>query len=129
MKQYQGAGQGVFYKGLWWRVLRGAILSEGSRDHCHPEDRLSRLPTDLKAHTYRAIFRGFVTELAVESANSIPELDDYTTDSVIVSRLSLSNMFNIFLTSWNRPTGIGRLLQSPDGKPARTLSVVVVPLQ
>ena len=56
----------------------------------------------VKAHTQRPIFRGFVVESAIESAdsipelaNSIPELADYTTDSVIVGRLPLSNMFNI----------------------------------
>ena len=41
------------------------------------------------------IFRGFVAESAVESVDSIPEPADYTTDSVIVCRLPLSNMFNI----------------------------------
>ena len=45
----------------------------------------------VKAYTHRPIFRG-----VSESADSIPELADYTTDSVIVGRLPLSNMFNIF---------------------------------
>ena len=49
----------------------------------------------LKAHTHRPIFRGFVVESAVELADSIPALAVYTTDSVIVGRLPLSNMFNI----------------------------------
>ena len=31
----------------------------------------------------------------LESSDSIPELADYTTESLIVSRLPLSNMFNI----------------------------------
>ena len=42
------------------------------------------LNTSVKAHTHRAIFRGFRAESAVESVNSIPESADYTTDSVIV---------------------------------------------
>ena len=53
------------------------------------------LNTSVKAHTHRAIFRGFRAESAVESVDSIPESADYTTDSVIVGRLPLSNMFNI----------------------------------
>ena len=50
----------------------------------------------LKAHTHRPIFRGFLAELAVESADSIPESADYTTDSEIVGRLPLSNVSNIY---------------------------------
>ena len=38
----------------------------------------------LKAHTHRPIFRGFLAELAVELADSIPETADYATDSIIV---------------------------------------------
>ena len=38
----------------------------------------------LKARTHRPIFRGFVAESAVESADSIPESADSTTDCVIV---------------------------------------------
>ena len=49
--------------------------------------------TQSKVHAHRPIFRGFLAELVVES---IPESADYTTDSVIVRRLPLSNMFNIF---------------------------------
>ena len=49
----------------------------------------------FKAHTHRPIFRGFVAESVAESADSIPESADYTTDSVIVGRLPLSNMLNI----------------------------------
>ena len=49
----------------------------------------------LKAHIHRPIFRGIVAESAVESANSIPESADSTTDFTIVGRLSISNMFNI----------------------------------
>ena len=39
---------------------------------------------NLKARTHRPIFRGLAAESVVESANSIPESVDYTTDSVIV---------------------------------------------
>ena len=55
----------------------------------------------------------------VELADSIPELADYTTDSVIVGRLPLSNMFDILnpLKSSDRsrpranwPSGYGPLL-------------------
>ena len=49
----------------------------------------------FEAHTHRPIFRGFLAESAVESSDSIPESADYTTDSVIVGRLPLSNMFTI----------------------------------
>ena len=49
----------------------------------------------VKAHTHRPIFRGFVAESVVELADPIPESADYTTNSVIVSRLPLSNMFNV----------------------------------
>ena len=58
----------------------------------------------LKAHTHRPIFRGIIAESAVESADSIPELADFT----IVGRLSISNMFNIFTATQSadssRPT-------------------------
>ena len=66
--------------------------------------------TFVKAHTHRPIFRGFVAESGVESADSIPELADYTTDSVIVGGLPLSNMFLNALESddWNQPNiGVG----------------------
>ena len=49
----------------------------------------------IKAHTHRPIFRGVAAELVVESADSIPESADSTTDSVIVSRLPVLNIFNI----------------------------------
>ena len=49
----------------------------------------------IKARTHRPIFRGSAAELVVESADSNPESADSTTDSVIVGRLSLSNMFDI----------------------------------
>ena len=66
------------------------------------------LADPLKAHTHLPIFRGFVAESAVELADLISELADYTTDFVIVGRLPLSNMFNILnpLESadyWSRP--------------------------
>ena len=51
----------------------------------------------VKARTHRPIFRGFSAESAVESADSIPESSDSTTDFPIVGRLSLSNMFDILL--------------------------------
>ena len=49
----------------------------------------------VKAHTHRPIFRGFLAESVVELADSTAELADSSTDSVIVGRLSLSNMFDI----------------------------------
>ena len=49
----------------------------------------------VKACTHRPILRGFEAELVVESADSIPESADSTTDLMIVGRLSISNMFNI----------------------------------
>ena len=49
----------------------------------------------VKAHTHKPIFRGFVAESAVELADSITELANYITDSVIIGRLPLSNMFDI----------------------------------
>ena len=55
----------------------------------------------LKAH----IFGGSAVKSAIESADSIAESADSTTDSVIVSRLTLLN--------------IGRLLQSADEKSAQ----------
>ena len=62
----------------------------------------------LKAHTHRPIFRGIIAELAVESADSIPESADSTTDFTIVGRLSVSNMFNISTPTqsafFSRPT-------------------------
>ena len=48
-----------------------------------------------KARTHRQIFRGLVAESALESADSSPESADSTTDSVIVGRLHVLNMFNI----------------------------------
>ena len=69
--------------------------------------------TSFKACTHRPIFTGFLAELDVELADSIPKPVDYTTDSVIVSRLPLSNMFNILNSresaNGSRPTiGVGR---------------------
>ena len=49
----------------------------------------------FKARTHRPILMGFVAESGVESADSIPESADSTTDFTIVGRLSISNMFNI----------------------------------
>ena len=49
----------------------------------------------IEARTHRLILRGFVADSAVESADSIPESADSTTDFTIVGRLSISNMFNI----------------------------------
>ena len=51
----------------------------------------------LKAHTHRPILNGFAVESAVESADSIPESADSTTDFTVVGRLSLSNMFDMLL--------------------------------
>ena len=67
----------------------------------------------VKARTHRAILRGFAAESATESADYTPELADYTTNSVIVGRLPLSNMFNILnpleSADGSRPTiGVGR---------------------
>ena len=67
----------------------------------------------LKVCTHRPIFTGSSEESAVESANSTAEWADSTTDSVIVGRLALSNMFNILSplesTDGNRPIiGVGR---------------------
>ena len=53
------------------------------------------------------ILRGFVAE----SADSIPESADSTTDFTIVGLLSISNMFNIRHRP-SRPTRVGRLLPS-----------------
>ena len=53
------------------------------------------MSTLIKACTYRPIFRGLAAESAVESADSIPESADSTTDFVIVGRLPVLNMFNI----------------------------------
>ena len=68
---------------------------------------------EVKARTHRSIFRGLAAESAVESANSIPESADYTTDLLIVGRQPLSNLFNIL-----NPEELadGKLLQSADGK-------------
>ena len=49
----------------------------------------------VKGRTYRPIFRVLAAESAVESADSTPKSADYTTNSVIVCRLPLSNMFDI----------------------------------
>ena len=49
----------------------------------------------LKARTHRPILKRFAAESAVESADSIPESADSTTDFTIAGRLSISNMFNI----------------------------------
>ena len=70
---------------------------------------VSSSPTSrLKAHTHRPIFRGIIAESAVESADSIPESADSTTDFTIVGRLSISNMFNISTPTqsadFSRPT-------------------------
>ena len=49
----------------------------------------------VKAHAHRPIFKGIIAKSAVESADSILESADSTTDFTIVGRLSISNMFNI----------------------------------
>ena len=62
------------------------------------QNALSIISNDsFKAHTHRPIFRGFVAESVVESADSITESADYNIDSIIVGRLPLSNMFNILI--------------------------------
>ena len=75
---------------------------------------------NVKARTHRPILRGLAAGSAVESADSIPESADSTTDSVIVSRLPLSNMLNILkpleLADGNRPTfAVGRREIGPVG--------------
>ena len=52
----------------------------------------------------RSIFRGFVAESVLESADSSPESAVSTTDSMLVGRLSV-NMFNIDENRWT----VGRL--------------------
>ena len=74
----------------------------------------------LKAHTHRLIFRGFVVESTVESADSIPESADSTTNFVIVGRLPVLNMFNISTpiksADCSQPTiAVGRLQIGPVG--------------
>ena len=80
----------------------------------------------LKARTHRPILRGFEAESAVESADSMPESADSTADFTIVSRLFISNMFNILkpLESANDycsrpmangPSGYGALAYIPPG--------------
>ena len=46
----------------------------------------------IKTHTHRAILRGLAAESSVESADSIPESANSTTDFTIVCRLSISNL-------------------------------------
>ena len=48
-----------------------------------------------RARTNTPIFRGFVAESAIESADSSPESADSTTDSMPVSILRVLNMLNI----------------------------------
>ena len=48
----------------------------------------------VKARTHRPIFRGFAAELAEESADSIPESADSTTDFVVVGRLPVLRIDN-----------------------------------
>ena len=50
----------------------------------------------FKARTHRPIFRGFAAESAVEPADSIPESANSITDFVVVGRLPVLNMFNIY---------------------------------
>ena len=61
----------------------------------------------LKARTHRLIFTGSKAESVVELADS-----DSTTDSVIVGRLSVLNMFNIL----NPLKSADSLLESADSK-------------
>ena len=49
----------------------------------------------FKARTHKPIFKGFAAESVVESTDSIPELADSITYSVIDGRLYMLNMFNI----------------------------------
>ena len=71
----------------------------------------------IKLNTHRPIFRGLAAESVVESADSIPESADYIANSVIVGRLSLSNMFNILnpLESADRTIAVSRLEMGPLG--------------
>ena len=62
---------------------------------CNAVYTYSLLP--LKARTHRPIFKRFATESVVESADSLPESADSTTDFTKVGRLPLSNMFDILL--------------------------------
>ena len=49
----------------------------------------------IKTHTHMLILAGSELELAVESADSTTESAGCSTDSVIVGRLFVLNMFNI----------------------------------
>ena len=63
----------------------------------------------LKACTHRPILWGFEAESVVESAASLPESADSTTDFSIVGRLSISNMFDILKPLDLVGTGLNRL--------------------
>ena len=72
----------------------------------------------MKACTHTPICGESAVESAVELSDSSPELADYTTDFVIVSRLPVSNMCNIFTliqsADSSRPTiAIGGLQIGP----------------
>ena len=73
---------------------------------------MTREYVTVKARTNRLIFRGLAAESAVESAYSIPESANSTSDSVIFGQLSVLNMFNIL-----------NPLESADGK-RPTIAVV-----
>ena len=75
----------------------------------------------LKAHTHRPTFTGSAAESVVESANSAAEAADNTTNSVIVGRLSLSNMFDIL-----SPLESADFLQSAGGKSAQWVQALSI---
>ena len=56
---------------------------------------LSAAICNLKAHTHSPIFRVIIAESTVETADSITESADSTTNFTKVGLLSISNMFNI----------------------------------
>ena len=64
--------------------------------------------TSFKAHTHTPIFGGSAVKSAIESADSIGESADCTTNAVIVGQLSVSNMFNVLkpleVANRHRPT-------------------------
>ena len=85
-----------FFGGLSWEVILLIEKKEKWNYELLAWEHYHKWLSTFKAHTHRPILRGIIAESAVESADSIPESVDSTTDFTIVGRLSISNMFNIF---------------------------------
>ena len=72
---------------------KGILLHEYSQSAILHAPHFRRV---VKARTHKPTFAGLALESVLEPSDSSPELGDSTTDFLIVDRLPVSNMFDIY---------------------------------